>query len=65
VLEVHALHSTHIQRSTGIGRSLFISGASESPFMFARGGTFYLSICAASLEYNRTWLFASALVVGV
>ena len=44
--------------------SFFISGASESPFVFARGGTYYLSICTASLEYNRTLLFASALVVG-
>ena len=60
-----ATRTRRARTSLRIGRSLIISGASESPFMFARGGTFYLSICAASLEYNRTWVFASALLVGV
>jgi hypothetical protein len=58
------LYDTHTHRNTCTHHSFFISGASESPFVFARGGTYYLSICTASLEYNRTLLFASALVVG-
>ena len=37
----------------------FNSGASESPFVFARGGEVFLSICAASEDYMRTWLFAA------
>ena len=60
----HMPHAAHTNRNSCKHHSSFISGASESPFVFARGGTYYLSICAASLEYNRTLLFASALVVG-
>ena len=37
----------------------FNSGATESPFVFARGGAVYLSVCAASEDYMRTWLFLS------
>lgn len=38
----------------------FNSGATELPFVFARGGAVYLSVCAASEDYMRTWVFASA-----
>jgi hypothetical protein len=57
-------HATHTTRITSKASLFLISGASESPFVFARGGTYYLSICTTSLEYNRTLLFASTLVVG-
>ena len=38
----------------------FNSGATESPFVFARGGAVYLSICVANEDYMRTLLFSSS-----
>lgn len=39
--------------------SSFNSGNTESPFVFKRGSTWYLSICAAASSYHRTMLFSS------
>ncbi len=38
----------------------FNSGNTESPFVFKRGSTWYLSICAAASSYRRTMLFSSS-----
>ena len=38
----------------------FNSGNTESPFVFKRGTTWYLSVCAAASSYRRTMLFSSS-----